>query len=102
MLNGFVESFNGRLRDECFNEPLFANLKDAREIIEATLFARIRASKGSRQPSSQHARSGGKTGTDSPYKRGQVREQVRRVKNHARGSLPHGIEGFRKRTPGET
>ena len=32
--NGFVESFNGRLRDECLNEHLFATLKDAREIIE--------------------------------------------------------------------
>ena len=27
MQNGFVESFNGRLRDECLNEHLFANLK---------------------------------------------------------------------------
>ena len=25
--NGFVESFNGRLRDECLNEHLFANLQ---------------------------------------------------------------------------
>jgi len=32
--NGFIESFNGRLRDECFNEHLFANLPDARRIIE--------------------------------------------------------------------
>jgi putative transposase len=35
MQNGFVESFNGRLRDECLNEHLFANLKKACEIIEA-------------------------------------------------------------------
>jgi putative transposase len=34
MQNGFVESFNGRLRDECLNEHLFTNLKEAREIIE--------------------------------------------------------------------
>jgi len=34
MQNGFVESFNGRLRDECLNEHLFTNLKQAREIIE--------------------------------------------------------------------
>ena len=34
MQNGFVESFNGRLRDECLNEHLFANLKEARQIIE--------------------------------------------------------------------
>jgi putative transposase len=31
---GFVESFNGRLRDERLNEHLFANLKEARQIIE--------------------------------------------------------------------
>jgi putative transposase len=35
MQNGFVESFNGRLRDECLNEHLFANLNEARQIIEA-------------------------------------------------------------------
>jgi putative transposase len=33
--NGFIESFNGRLRDECLNEHLFANLSEARQIIEA-------------------------------------------------------------------
>jgi putative transposase len=32
--NGFVESFNGRLRDECLNEHLFSNLNEARRIIE--------------------------------------------------------------------
>jgi putative transposase len=34
MQNGFVESFNGRLRDECLNEHLFGNLAEARQIIE--------------------------------------------------------------------
>lgn len=34
MQNGFVESFNGRLRDECLNEHLFTNLSEARQIIE--------------------------------------------------------------------
>ncbi len=33
--NGFVESFNGRLRDECLNEHLFPSLAAARRIIEA-------------------------------------------------------------------
>ena len=35
MQTGFVESFNGRLRDECLNEHLFANLRHARELISA-------------------------------------------------------------------
>jgi len=29
--NAFIESFNGRLRDECLNETLFSSLNDARE-----------------------------------------------------------------------
>jgi putative transposase len=33
--NGFVESFNGRFRDECLNEHLFIGLAAARRIIEA-------------------------------------------------------------------
>ena len=33
--NGFVESFNGRFRDECLNEHLFSSLTTARRIIEA-------------------------------------------------------------------
>ena len=32
--NGFVESFNGRLRDECLNEEVFASLAEARAVIE--------------------------------------------------------------------
>jgi len=32
--NGFVESFNGRLRDECLNEEVFASLAEARVVIE--------------------------------------------------------------------
>lgn len=33
--NGFVESFNGRFRDECLNEHLFRNLGHAHSVIEA-------------------------------------------------------------------
>ncbi len=33
MQNGFVESFNGRLRDECLNEHLFTSYAQARRII---------------------------------------------------------------------
>lgn len=32
--NCFVESFNGRLRDECLNQHWFRNLADARQIVE--------------------------------------------------------------------
>jgi putative transposase len=33
--HGFVESFNGRLRDECLNDHLFAGLRHARHLIAA-------------------------------------------------------------------
>lgn len=35
MQNGFVESFNGRLRGECLNEHLFVGLCHARQLIAA-------------------------------------------------------------------
>ena len=31
MENGFIESFNGRLRDECLNVEWFSSLEDARQ-----------------------------------------------------------------------
>lgn len=33
--NAFVESFNGRLGDECLNENWFQSLREARDVIEA-------------------------------------------------------------------
>jgi putative transposase len=33
--NAFVESFNGRFRDECLNENWFVSVLDARQTIEA-------------------------------------------------------------------
>ena len=33
--NGYIESFNGRLRDECLNVSLFFSLEDAREKLGA-------------------------------------------------------------------
>ncbi|MBE0555750.1 MAG: transposase [Proteobacteria bacterium] len=33
--NCYMESFNGRFRDECLNENWFINLDDAREVVEA-------------------------------------------------------------------
>jgi hypothetical protein len=34
MENGFIESFNGKFRDECLNENWFLDLRDARQKIE--------------------------------------------------------------------
>lgn len=33
--NGFIESFNGRLRDECLNVELFASMSDAARVLAA-------------------------------------------------------------------
>lgn len=33
--NGFIESFNGKLRDECLNVNTFLDLAEAKEIIES-------------------------------------------------------------------
>jgi transposase InsO family protein len=35
MQNGFIESFNGTFRDECFNETLFSSFPEARDRISA-------------------------------------------------------------------
>ena len=35
MENAFIESFNGRLRDECLNVHQFTSIADAQEKIEA-------------------------------------------------------------------
>ena len=35
MENGYIESFNGRLRDECLNVNLFFSLEDARKKLES-------------------------------------------------------------------
>ena len=35
MQNGFMESLNGKMRDECLNEHVFGSLAEARRIIEA-------------------------------------------------------------------
>lgn len=35
MQNGFVESFNGRMRDEFLNETMFRGLTHARDLIDA-------------------------------------------------------------------
>lgn len=32
--NAFIESFNGKFRDECLNDNVFINLRSAQQIIE--------------------------------------------------------------------
>jgi len=83
MQNGFVESFNGRLRDECLNEHMFSSLAEARQIIEAWRIDyntnRPHTSLNGLTPSEFAARPDrGKTGTGSPYERGHIGEQVSR------------------------
>ena len=82
MQNGFVESFNGRLRDECLNEHLFTNLNEARRNHRRTE-DRLQHQPTALEPQRAHAnrvrstpRRRGKTGTDLPYERGQIGEQV--------------------------
>ena len=50
--NAFVESFIGRLRDECLNETLFGSLAQARAVLEvlACRFQRGSPTLGARQP----------------------------------------------------
>ena len=38
MDNGFIESFNGKLRDECLNMHWFESLSEAKRIIEGWRF----------------------------------------------------------------
>lgn len=33
--NGYIESFNGKLRDECLNENVFTSLQEAKRLVEA-------------------------------------------------------------------
>jgi len=46
--NSFMESFNGKLRDECLNEHVFSSLAEARRLIEAW---RIDYNRASEHPS---------------------------------------------------
>ena len=92
MQNGFVESFNGRLRDECLNEHLFSNLKEARQIIEEWRIDyntnRPHSSLNGLTPTEFAARPDliwGIIGTDSPYERRQVGEQI--SGNHAADAM---------------
>ncbi len=67
--NGFIKSFNGRLRDECLNERLFSTLREARQIIEAwridcneerlyTSLNGLTANEFARRPNEDHSQNG--------------------------------------------
>jgi putative transposase len=53
--NAFIESFNGRIRDECLNANLFFSIEDARKKLEAWRVdyntVRPHSSLGDRSPS---------------------------------------------------
>ncbi len=64
--NGFIESFNGKFRDECLNQNWFVSLNDARRIIEAWRVdyntVRPHSSLGYRTPAEFAAEIGGEKG----------------------------------------
>jgi hypothetical protein len=79
---GFVERFNGRLRDECLNGHLFANLTKRETASKnggstTTPIDRTRASNELTSPEFAVRPVRGIIGTGSPYKQGQLREQVK-------------------------
>ena len=55
MQNGFVESFNGRLRDECLNETLFTSLAHARFVLDA-LAVRLQPRQAALETRREHPR----------------------------------------------
>ena len=81
--NGFVESLNGRFRDECLNEHLFRGSPHARRIIDEWRADHnschlTRASAVSPLTSSQPGPDRTRTKTDSGYDRGQTGGKVTR------------------------
>ena len=92
MQNGFVESFNGRLRDELLNETMFRSLAHAREVLSewrttTTESDPTRASTGSRRTSLQAGPRRTITRTDSSYERvpsgGKVNGAIRTSRQRA-------------------
>ena len=64
--NGFIESFNARLRDECLNETIFTSLAQARSVLAAWRHDynhhRPHSSLGNMTPAEMAAKSVGKPG----------------------------------------
>ncbi len=68
MQNDFVESFNGRLRHECFNEYLLRNYRRAQEVIEVE--DRLQSEPATHKPRRSHTER-----ICNPVKNGPQREQ---------------------------
>lgn len=88
MQNGFVESFNGRMRDELLNETLFFDLDDARTKIAAWIAdfntARPHSALGYLTPAAYAANF---TATDDRLRNP---DQLRR--SHVAPPAPHGVK----------
>ncbi len=88
MENGYVESFNGRLRDECLNENWFRSLAEARQTIEAWRQdynqCRPHSALGYRTPEEFAKTSSGDCGKDG----GQAA-----LENASRFPLSHSLDG---------
>jgi transposase InsO family protein len=80
MQNGYIESFNGRMRDELLNESLFLDLNQARQIIAAWVTdyntRRPHSSLGYRTPAAVHADYLTATGHRAPLHDGSARRPV--------------------------
>jgi putative transposase len=77
MQNGYIESFNGRMRDELLNESLFLDLNQARQIIAAWVTdyntRRPHSSLGYRTPAAIYADYLTATGHRAPLHDGSAR-----------------------------
>lgn len=88
MENGYVESFNGRLRDECLNENWFCDLAEARQTIEVWRRdynqCRPHSALGYRTPEEFAKSAAGGCGKDAG---------CARLENAARFPLSHSLDG---------
>jgi putative transposase len=87
--NGYCESFNGKLRDECLNGEIFYSLKEAQVVIEQWRVEyntrRPHSALGYRPPAPAACEIGGESGygKDAPKQRG--------LENAARFPLSHSL-----------
>ena len=107
MENGFIESFNGRLRDECLNAELFSDLLDARKKLEAWAARLQRAppTQLDREPHTDRVcqldegRRGTKRGDFLKLEIVQVLGSGHKRRTHIKGALATGAGHFADRNP---